>query len=64
MVKKHITEEEQVILDYAIDRLENRYDYAEDLVKDWILFGPCIERCPKPEIRRPWMFGLKLPSDS
>jgi hypothetical protein len=59
-----ISEEQQIILDYSIDRLYQRYDTAQDLVKDWLLFGPCIERCPKPEVRRPWMSGLKIPSGS
>lgn len=57
---KEITELDQRLLVYTIDRLNNKYDSVEDLVKLWKLFGPCIERCPKPEVRRPWMAGLHL----
>lgn len=60
MDRKEITELDQRILIYSIDRLYNKYDSVEDLVKLWKLFGPCIEHCPKPEIRRPWMVGLRL----
>ena len=64
MEKQEISEEEQIILDYAIDRLYCKYNTVQDLVKDWILFGPCIEWCPRPEVRRPWMFGLHTLSES
>lgn len=64
MVEKEVSEEEQIILNYTIDRLYGQYNSVEDLVKIWILFGPCIERCPKPETRRPWTFGLKVLPDS
>ena len=52
--------EDQSMLNYTIDRLYSRYDSPEDLIKIWILFGPCIERCPKPEIRSPWTLGLDV----
>lgn len=64
MQEREISEEEQIILSYAIDRLYSKYDTVQDVAKDWILFGPCIERCPKPEIHRPWTFGLGVLSDS
>ena len=60
MEKEKISELDQVLLTYAIDLLNNKYHDVNELVKFWKLFGPCLERVPKPEVYRPWMSGLGL----
>lgn len=64
MSREKISEEDQRLLQYSVRRLYERYHTVGDLAKEWLLFGPCIEVCPRPEIRRPWVYGLDLFSES
>lgn len=59
MESEEISELDQVLLTYAIDLLNNKYNTVDDLVKMWLLYGPYMDRrIPRPEIRKPWMAGL------
>jgi len=60
MEGKEITELDQQYLLYSIQLLQKKYNTVDDLIRFWTLFGPCLEWCPKPEIRKPWMVGLNL----
>lgn len=60
MEPREISELEQAVLIYSIDQLNNKFHTVDDLVRFWLLFGPCLERVPKPEVRKPWMAGLGL----
>lgn len=59
-MKEEVTELDQRLFLHTVNKLNNKFHTVEDFVKFWRLFGPCIERCPTPEIRRPWMSGLDL----
>ncbi len=55
-----ISELDQAILVHTVDLLNNQYHTVDELVKLWMLFGPCLEKVPRPEVRKPWMAGLGL----
>jgi hypothetical protein len=60
MEPNSISELDQKLLIYAIDKLETRFNHPYDLVEFWTLYGPCNEEVPTPEVRKPWMGGLGL----